>query len=238
MQIESFSALPLADVVKAYLYQQYFDDSDLQGFIEASNATFQGYLNWFRETPLSVYTNPSISGPLLDWVGTGIYDISRPVVSNGSTRYVAAYGSLPYAKNPYLKHVKISNETASIVDDDIYKRVLTWHSYLGDGRNTSIYWLRRRVARFIYGFSGTDVSADYFSKISIIRPPLSFSAAYTTGPYATQPYSTRKSRRTLAAHALQITVPATSVSVAFQNLLEQGYLALPFQTRFSVLISS
>lgn len=238
MQIESFSISPLQKVVPAYLYQQYFDDDDLQGFIAVLRKEFQGYLDWFNQTPLSVYTNASINGSLLDWIGSGLYGIRRPVVSTGSSRSIAGYAALPYAQTAYLERVKVTTGSAFLVNDDIYKRTLTWHAYLGDGRNVSIHWLRRRVARFLYGANGTDVPVDYLANVSIIQPPISFSAAYRSVPYATQAYITRKNRRVVAAHALQIIVPNTPVSVAFQDLVEQGYLALPFQVRFSVLITS
>lgn len=239
MQIESFSTTPLQTVIPAYLYQQFYDDDDLQGFVVALNAEFQGYLDWFNQTPLSVYTNSTVSGELLDWIGTGLYGIARPVISSGAHQSFAGYAArTPYAQTPYLLRIRLDNSSASLVDDDIYKRVLTWYAYLGDGRNASIPWLRRRIARFIYGFGGTDVPADYLSNISIVLPTLAFSASYATAPYASRAYIVRSNQRRFAAHRLQIIVPNTPASTAFKALVDQGYLALPFQIAFSVLIAS
>jgi hypothetical protein len=38
--------------------------------------------------------------------------------------------------------------------DDIYRRVLTWHFYKGDGNYFSMPFLKRRVWRFLYGQDG------------------------------------------------------------------------------------
>jgi hypothetical protein len=44
----------------------------------------------------------------------------------------------------------------AVTDDDTYKRIITWHAYKGDGKQITITWMKRRVARFLYGVNGTD----------------------------------------------------------------------------------
>ena len=77
---ESFSQAPLPAVVPAYVYVQYNDDPYVTAFFTAYNELAQGYLNWFNETPLPVWTSPSISGGLLDFIGTNLYGTARPVI--------------------------------------------------------------------------------------------------------------------------------------------------------------
>ena len=40
--------------------------------------------------------------------------------------------------------------------DDIFKRIITWHFFKGDGKYFTVAWLKRRIYRFLYGEDGTD----------------------------------------------------------------------------------
>lgn len=237
MQIESFSTQPLPTVVPSYVYGQFSDDPDIQAFFAAVNTEGQGYLNWFLQTPLSVYTLPAINGPLLDWIGQGLYGISRPVISTLTLRSFGAYNTRPYDTQAYGTRKQVNSGTAQAASDDIYKRTLTWYTYLGDGRQMSIMWLRRRVARFLFGANGADIPVDYLSQVSISRPPAAFRSAYTTYPYNTTAYGARRQGRNAADRAIQITVPAGQNSQTFQALVNEGYLALPFQVKFTVIVA-
>jgi hypothetical protein len=237
MQIESFSTQPLQQVIESYVYGQFADDPDIQAFFAGLNTEGQGYLDWFLNTPLSVYTSPAISGPLLDWIGQGIYGISRPVISTSTTRTRGYYNAVAYDAISYNRLKRLQSGTAQVASDDIYKRTLTWYTYLGDGRQMSIMWLRRRVARFIFGVNGTDIPVDYLQQISIEQTPSAFSDAYGTYAYNTTPYNMRRKGRNAADHALQITVPAGSASRTFQALVNEGYLALPFQVKFTIVVA-
>lgn len=237
MQIESFNTTPLSSTVPAYLYQQYSDDPDLQALFTAFNTEAQGYLDWFNSTPLSVYTSQAINGPLLDWVGQGVYGIPRPSLSTFSSRNYGAYNTQPFNTMAFNLRRKVASGTAKLANDDIYKRTLTWFTYLGDGRQASIQWLRRRVARFLYGVNGSDVTADKFAQIGITQPASSFAGPYNTTAFNTVAYNARKARKSRAAHALNIIIPPGQISQQFQTLLNAGYLSLPFQVRFTVTIA-
>jgi hypothetical protein len=234
MQMETFGTMPLSSIVKSYLYQQYFDDADLASFFSAYNSLAQGYLDWFNDTPLGVYTNLNINGPLLDWVGQGIYGINRPVLSTLTLQQAGAYNSMPYSEVAYNRQPVNQSGTTQVVNDDIYKRVLTWHAYLGDGRQMSIEWVRRRVARFLWGINGTDVPVDDTWLVRIAPPSAASPGGYNSAPYDTTAYNATSRAQYLGARALQISIPNTPVSAQFVALLEQGYLVLPFQVRFTV----
>jgi len=235
---DTFPGLPLQSVVPAYLYQQYADDADLQSFFSGFNATSQGYVDWFNQTPLSVYTNASINGPLLDWIGQGLYGISRPVVSTLTSTTAGEVNGAAINTLAINRHFIRRSGTVSVASDDIYKRVLTWHAYIGDGRQMSAQWLRRRVARFIYGADGSDIPVDYLSLISINQPILPSVGAPPAVPINTTAIDVRKPRNQRALHAIQITVPNNAIGQTFQVLMREGYLALPFQVRFTVTLAS
>ncbi|SAK53666.1 hypothetical protein AWB78_01348 [Caballeronia calidae] len=156
MQIESFSTAPLQGVVPSYLYWEFSDDDDLQAFVANFNDLAQGYLDWFNQTPLAVYTSPFIYGPLLDWIGRGIYGISRPVLSSTANLRLAGYNENPYNTVSYNGLFYSTNQTASASNDDIYKRVMTWHLYRGDGQQFTMQWLKNRISRFVNGANGMD----------------------------------------------------------------------------------
>jgi hypothetical protein len=234
MQLESFATQPLQQTVPAYVYAQFADDPDISAFFDAYNSLGQGYLDWFLQTPLSVYTSPNISGPLLDWIGQGIYGIQRPTISSITSKISGAYGTTAYGLNPYATRKVKQSGSVTILDDDIYKRVLTWHLYLGDGRQMSVQWLRRRVARFIFGANGDDIPADYLQQISISPPPSGFAAAFGTSFYGSQAYGVRRTKRNLTRHSIQIGVPNGQIGQIFSQLMSQGDLAVPFQIKFSV----
>lgn len=196
----------LQTILPAYLYDQYTDDPDLPGFFQALNGLMQSYLDWYNQTPLSVYTAGTISGPLLDWVGNGLYGIPRPVISSLSTTSAAGYDAVPYNALAYNQYFVTRSSTATIATDDIYKRVLTWAQYAGDGRQASIPWLRRRIARFLYGANGSDIDVGLITNVGI----------------------------TVSGSVLTIEANPSSILAVFQILINSGILPLPFQCSYVI----
>lgn len=227
----------LTDIIPAYLYQQYADDVDLQAFFSALNSLSQGYLDWFNQYPLSLYTDNNISGLLLDWVGQGLYSAYRPVISTSSINEYGPYSTTAYGSlSPYSVLTINESVTAVVANDDIYKRLLTWNLYLNDGKQASITWLRRRVARFLYGENGSDVSPDDYLDVGI-----SFTSTYAVQGYARVPYASMDapySATTLdtVSTKLNITIPNDYMGQTFQILFEQGILQAPFQIQYTVTL--
>ncbi len=147
------------DVIGQYLYQQYQDDLDLRAFVAAFNSLAQGYVDWANTANLPIYT--ALSGNLLDWVGAGIYGLRRPVTGFPSG---AIYNAFDYNTETYGSGSILS----VLATDDVYKRILTWKHYAGDGVYVNINWLKRRVKRFILGINGTAPDFGETSEISVI----------------------------------------------------------------------
>jgi len=198
--IESFSTLPLQQCIPSYLYWEYSDDQDLQAFVASFNSLSQGYLDWFNNTPLGVYTSPNINGALLDWVGNGLYGIPRPVLSTQTSSTTAGYNTAPYNSVPYDSLAFSSSGTATLASDDIYKRMLTWDLYRGDGQVFTIGWLKNRVSRFLNGPNGTDYP--------VLNNPPSI---------------------TVSGNTFTISVFNDMQGIALQELLGSRLLAFPFQ---------
>lgn len=151
----------------AYLYEEYQDDPDLQAFFRAYNELAQEYLDWFNQTPLAIYTADAISGPLLDWVGRGVYGISRPFLSAGTSQTIGAINTFPPNTLAPNQSKTIAPSSYVATSDDIYKRIITWNFYKGDGTQFTITWLKRRIMRFLIGSNGAAPSIDQTYDVSV-----------------------------------------------------------------------
>ena len=159
----------LTATLPSYLYQEYTDDDSLQSFVNAYNSLAQEYVDWFNSINLPIYTQPQIYGLLLDWVAAGIYGITRPVLSSGRLRLIGPLNT--YYCNQYNTALntihKIGPINVTATSDDVFRRIITWHFYKGDGKYFSTRWLKRRAARFLFGANGTDYEGNTY-QISVL----------------------------------------------------------------------
>ena len=227
----------IQNVIPSYLYQQYADDEALQAFVDAYNEQAQDYLDWFNQINLPIYTSATISGELLDWVGTGLYGVRRPVfpvarhASNGPFNTVA-FNTLPFNGS------KLSGQAYYTANDDIYKRTITWQFYKGDGFQFSIDWLKRRIMRFLYGANGTAPPIDNTYPVSVTFGPgvvvnIGVLPGVTTivgGSIVNGgPLNTFTPNQTNATYTAYPTSPALQALLAG---IQSGVLPLPFQFTF------
>ena len=191
----------------SYLYTEYNDDADLQGFVDAQNVLAQDYLSWFVNAGLPVYTG--LSGSLLDWVAAGLYGLYRPVVPTSPDQFIGPYNTFAFNTLPFDGHKHIELPGHDLASDDMFKRYMTWQLYRGDGKAISTRWLKRRVVRFLTGVNGGAPNIDQTYGVSV-----SYSGAAVT-----------------VAIFPQYNALATAV---FASLVAQGLLSLPFQNTFTV----
>ena len=200
----------LTQVLPAYLYQQYTQDQysdDLQAFFTAYNTTSQQYLDATNILNLPIYTVQSY--PLLDWTALGIYGMARPTLGvSFSFSTLGVYDTVPYDTTAYSEDVKTNPTNFYTVTDDYFKRILTWNFYKGDGFQYTTQWLKRRVARFLYGVNGTDIPdiADIYN-ISVV-------------------YGSN--------NAITIHIPNIGISSFFQAAVASGALQLPFEYSYTI----
>jgi len=235
--VEQWTDTPMADIIPAYIYKQYQDDDSVLAFASGINALAQPYLDWFNQVPMAVYTNPNVGEGLLDWVGNNLYGIARPVISTTSTKTSGELGSNTLGTHTLATFIVTQSGTAQVANDDIYKRVLTWYLWKGDGVQMSVEWVRRRVARFIYGAYGSGIDVGLITNIGIALPSTTASVG-SVNSYAvnTQPVNTSVAINTTQKNALVITVPNLAMGQTFQTLFAGNYLPLPFQISFKVVL--
>ena len=158
----------LTEVIPSYAYYQYNDDDNIRAWFDSYNTIAQQYVDWFVNINLPVWTNPQLSGTLLDWIAAGIYGKTRQTLPVGTALQQGPYATWLYGQGLYAQYKSTSSGTFYETTDDIFKRILTWHLYKADGNIINIRWLKRRIMRFLFGTNGADIGTDNSNKISVI----------------------------------------------------------------------
>jgi hypothetical protein len=201
----------LASPFWAYPYVQYQDDDDIKAFFIATNQNNQTYLDFFAQYNLALYTDSSISGALLDWTATGIYGLTRPIFPTGSVQTAGTLNTFALDTLTMNTFMQSGTDQFYVVNDDVFKRCMTWNLYKGDGAQFNIRWLKRRVLRFLLGANGADPGIDETYDIGV-----------TFG----------------AGNAVNINIePALSalpIATILQVAVNSQVLQLPFQFSFAV----
>lgn len=206
----------LTQILPAYVYKQFNDDPNVAAFFQAYNTTAQNYMDWFTNINLPIYTG--LLSPLLDWVAQGLYGLTRPSLPYGvatGVGYPNTYMGNAFMPNQFLTTGTVTDFT---VNDDYFKRIITWHFFKGDGFVFDISWLKRRVMRFLIGTNGTSPNIDSTYPISV---------QFTTGNNVLITIFNLAVFTNITPGAAQI----------FQAAVASGAVMLPFQFSFSVSIS-
>ena len=142
----------LTNILPSYLYQQYNNDPDLLAFFTAYNNESQTRLDTTNNLNLPNYTTKN--GLLLDWVALGIYGIKRPVLPYNGVIGSGVYNEQLYNTAIYNSNIIITPSGFYETTDDIFKRIITWNFYKGDGYQFDITWLKNRIYRFLGQVNG------------------------------------------------------------------------------------
>ena len=203
----------LTQVLPSYLYQQYTQDpynEDLQAFFTAYNNTSQEYLDNTNNLRLPIYTIQSF--PLLDWTAYAIYGALRPSLgSPAQFSPLGVYDTVPYDTTAYTQNIVTGTNNYYIVNDDIFKRILTWNFYKGDGFQYTTGWLKRRIKRFLLGIDGVNFSIEDTYEISVVYD---------------------------SNNVITISIPNYIIAPIFVSALESGVLNLPFEYSYVINVSS
>lgn len=203
-------------IIPSYLYEQYFDDEDLQALVSAFNQMAQARLDWFNTTNLPIYTG--LNGPLLDIVAEGLYGMRRPSIPTGNIVTVGPLNTWMLNTPNITLNTFFSTGAVSLFEttDDIFKRIITWNFFKGDGQIFTFEWMKRRIMRFLIGFNGISSNID-------------------------QTYPIGLAEGVDNVHIITITLtPAAGITLSnaqvFQAIIASRVVALPFQLKFSVTI--
>jgi hypothetical protein len=203
----------LQQIIPAYVYRNYADDDDIQAFTIAQNSYATQFLLWFNTLNLPIYTGGIITGALLDLVGNNIYGTMRPSVTTGGQTSVDATATYYTGLTATATRKITSTEALQSVNDDIYRRVLTWNYYKGDGFVFSIQWLKRRVYRFMFGPNGI--------------PPDPQDNTYAVSVSVSG-----------SAFTIAVDIADPTVGTLLNSLIGSGACAVPFLCTFTLTASS
>jgi len=233
----------LTNVIPSYLYVQYADDDDLQAFVRAYNEMAQQYVTWFATISLPVYTSNTINSALLDWVAEGLYGMKRPVLPSGLSQNLGMLNTIQLNTLPLNVEELLGPPDYYLVDDDVFKRILTWHLYKGDGKLFDIRWLKRRVMRFLTGINGGQGETDQTYQISIsfgvdgeVNINLQSIQRFATGG-ALLGFGLMNDFQLNELETDYVVVPISPVAPIFKAAVESGVLELPFQYTWIVNIN-
>ncbi|QCE32955.1 hypothetical protein FAI41_04725 [Acetobacteraceae bacterium] len=141
-------------ILKAYVYQQYSDDSDIMALFESYNQIAQDYLKTFISHCPAIYIDDFWSAGELTYLAWFLWgqrrwysDYASSIDLEGAIDElaideVAAGGSVPTPRQKLL------------INDDTFRRIMTWNLYRGDGPQFSIPWLKKRIKRWMIGVNG------------------------------------------------------------------------------------
>lgn len=225
----------------AYLYVEYNDDDDLQAFFKSYNLNIsQQYLDWFNNANLPIYTE--LSDGMLDWVAEGLYGISRPVLPSGQNVTIGPFNTYGFDQETFGSARIEGPVNVFVTTDDIFKRIITWNTYKGDGRTFNVRWLKRRIMRFLLGVNGSAPNIDTTYQVSVsfglknqvninlLQGTRLITGGATFNEFApdTQPFNATKSGF--------ISYNPLPDAAILKAAIEAGVLQLPFQYTFVVSV--
>lgn len=218
----------------SYLYQEYTDDEDLQAFVAAQNAAAQTWLDRFNTIALPDYTG--LSGDLLNWVVEGLYGLKRTQLASPLSPAIGMLNT-EILNTAVLNNYEPSTQIFYDITDDVFKRILTWDFYKGDGKRFTTSWLKRRIIRFIVGTDGVDpqpvmVNAD---------GTVSVNPDFTIGVETTYAVGVLIANGVVTVSIDQSTISlqtqlAPNILQLFKLAFEGGTLDLPIQYAYAVNI--
>ena len=231
----------LEDIIRSYLYTQYNDDDNIRAFVTAYNTMAKNIYDWMKNANLPIFVGGYNAGDQLRWIARGIYGVKPPVLSSGRQLVLGAFNTFTFNTVPSNTRKVINQSEQVVVSDDLFKRIMTWNFYKGDGFYFTIPWLKRRIMRFLTGVNGVDVVNDQHWSISVLFSGEGASVSIIKGfrkltdssVYNTQTFNSR-------AYNQKTSVLIKSNEYEYASLFKQafdsGLLHMPFYQPVSVTI--
>lgn len=231
----------LENIIKSYLYTQYNDDDDIQAFVSAYNSMAQEVYTWMISANLPIFVGGYNAGDQLKWIARGIYGVKPPVLISGKSQTLGAYNSFVYNQLSFNGYKVVNQSEQVVVSDDLFKRIMTWNFYKGDGYYFTIPWLKRRIMRFLTGVDGVDIVNDQHWSISVLFSDAGASVSIikgfrkltNSGLYNTSQLNTRAFNQNTS---VLIKSNEYEYAALFKQAFDSGLLHMPFYQPVSVTI--
>ncbi|HGB3977742.1 TPA: hypothetical protein ACIVFE_002553 [Salmonella enterica subsp. diarizonae serovar 50:k:z35] len=231
----------LEDIIRSYLYTQYNDDDNIRAFVTAYNTMAKNIYDWMRSANLPIFVGGYNAGDQLRWIARGIYGVKPPVLASDRRLVIGAFNTFTFNTVPFNTRRVINQSEQVVVSDDLFKRIMTWNFYKGDGFYFTIPWLKRRIMRFITGVNGVDVVNDQHWSISVLFSGSGASVSIIKGfrkltdssVYNTQTFNSRAYNQKTS-----VLIKSNEYEYAsmFKQAFDSGLLHMPFYQPVSVTI--
>lgn len=189
----------------SYAYQQYSDDPNIVAFFTAYNGLSQTNLDATNALSLPNYLSKTQA--LLDWVAASLYGQTRNSLDLGTSTIIGPINTYNYNQEQPNQYQVQFTGSSNLVSDGVFKAILQWNNFKGDGYHFTITWLKDRVQRFL---DGNPLNPDNY-QVSVTF----------TGPTA----------------VLITVPAASTYAEALQSAVASGLVLLPFQYEFSVALA-
>ncbi|EHU8664812.1 hypothetical protein KZR76_004550 [Salmonella enterica] len=231
----------LEDIIRSYLYTQYNDDDNIRAFVTAYNTMAKNIYDWMRSANLPIFVGGYNAGDQLKWIARGIYGVKPPVLASCRQLVIGAFNTCTFNTVPFNTRRVINQSEQVVVSDDLFKRIMTWNFYKGDGFYFTIPWLKRRIMRFLTGVNGVDVVNDQHWSISVLFSgggasvsiikgfrKLTDSSVYNVQTFNSRAYNQKTS----------VLIKSNEYEYAslFKQAFDSGLLHMPFYQPVSVTI--
>lgn len=222
--------------IPPYPYLPYVFDDKISAIFQGITSYYQDYVDSFNALNLPIYN--SKIGSFLDFVGVNLYGISRPVLPIGN---IVTMGEINNAALNELELNKLITKYPDqfyIATDDVYKRVITWHHYKGDGDLFNVRHLKRRIMRFL---SNGTINQTYQISVSFGQKNQCNIIIYNNGRINLRPSAVINDGELngFVLNELRTQqVPFTKYELAeiFKKCIETGVLEMPWQYTTNVII--
>lgn len=231
----------LSEIIKSYLYTQYNDDDDIRAFVTAYNAMAQDIYAWMVNANLPIFIDGYNVGDQLRWIARGIYGVKPPVLVSGKQSIYGPFNTALFNQLPFNGRKVVDQSEQVVVSDDLFKRIMTWNFYKGDGFNFTIPWLKRRIMRFLTGIDGVDVVNDQRWSISVLFSGSGASISVVKGYRkltSSSLYNTYIFNSRAFNQKTSVLIKSTNYEYAslFKQAFDSGLLHMPFYQPVSVTI--
>jgi hypothetical protein len=224
-----------AEVIPAYPYSPYKDDDQIYTFFKGFNGYAQDYIDSFNALNLPIYN--SKIGTFLDWVGNNIYGIPRPVFPVGYETTRGELNSTALNEQALNELIHKFPENYVLANDDVYRRVITWHHWKGDGDVFNVRTLKRRIMRFLTNQRvdqtyQVSVSFGLNNQVNITIYQNSFIPAHPSAILNDSELNRVALNELTGSH---IPLPVFDLAQTFKTAILTGALSFPFQYQTPVI---
>jgi hypothetical protein len=131
-----------------YAYNHFYANNDIKAMSLTLDAELQDINQQLLDANLPIFT--SKEGEWLDYIAWSLYGLKRPTIALGRiTPQIGTIGYFPMISFGFLGFKQVVLPQSELISDDCFKRMLIWHTFVGDGWFFNLDFFKRKIKRFI-----------------------------------------------------------------------------------------